>query len=61
LRADPETVRQFEEAYGHPPDRPSLLDAIATYEQSLLTPGSRFDRWLDGDAAALSAAARPSV
>jgi len=55
LRADPETVHQFEEAYGHPPDRPSLLDAIATYEQSLLTPGSRFDRWLDGDAAALSA------
>jgi len=55
LRADPETVHQFEEVYGHPPDRPSLLDAIATYEQSLLTPGSRFDRWLDGDAAALSA------
>jgi cytochrome c peroxidase len=30
------------------------LDAIATYERSLLTPGSRFDRWLGGDAAALS-------
>jgi cytochrome c peroxidase len=55
LSADPETVRQFAEAYGHPPDRASLLDAIATYEQSLLTPGSRFDRWLDGDTAALSA------
>jgi len=55
LRADPETVHQFEEAYAHPPDRASLLDAIATYEQSLLTPGSRFDRWLGGDAAALSA------
>jgi cytochrome c peroxidase len=54
-RADPETLHQFEEAYGHPPDRASLLDAIATYEQSLLTPGSRFDRWLGGDAAALSA------
>ena len=55
LRADPETVRQFEEVYGHPADRASLLDAIATYEQSLLTPGSRFDRWLGGDDAALSA------
>jgi len=55
LRADPETLHQFEEAYGHPPDRASLLDAIATYEQSLLTPGSRFDRWLGGDTAALSA------
>jgi cytochrome c peroxidase len=54
-RADPETLHQFEEAYGHPPDRASLLDAIATYEQSLLTPGSRFDRWLGGDATALSA------
>jgi cytochrome c peroxidase len=32
----------------------SLLDAIATYERSLLTPGSRFDRWLGGDSAGLS-------
>jgi cytochrome c peroxidase len=55
LRADPDMQRQFVEAYGHGPDRWSLLDAIATYERSLLTPGSRFDRWLGGDAAALSA------
>jgi cytochrome c peroxidase len=55
LNADPEVVRQFTQAYGHPPDRASLLDAIATYERSLVTPGSRFDRWLEGDTAALSA------
>ena len=55
LSADPEVVRQFTQAYGHPPDRTSLLDAIATYERSLVTPGSRFDRWLEGDTAALSA------
>ncbi|MEI9984098.1 MAG: cytochrome c peroxidase [Aliidongia sp.] len=55
LSADADTARQFEAAYGHGPDRASLLDAIATYERSLLTPGSRFDRWLDGDAEALSA------
>jgi cytochrome c peroxidase len=55
LSADPEMRHQFEAAYGHAPDRTSLLDAIATYERSLVTPGSRFDRWLDGDAAALSA------
>jgi cytochrome c peroxidase len=55
LNADPEVVRQFTQAYGHPPDRTSLLDAIATYERSLVTPGSRFDRWLEGDTAALSA------
>jgi cytochrome c peroxidase len=56
LRADPELVRQFEQAYEGGPDRANLLDAIATYERSLLTPGSRFDRWLGGDPAALSAA-----
>jgi cytochrome c peroxidase len=54
LSADPQTRRQFGAAYGHAPDRASLLDAIATYERSLLTPGSRFDRWLGGEAAALS-------
>jgi cytochrome c peroxidase len=54
LNADPATARQFDEVYGHGPDRASLLDGIATYERSLLTPGSRFDRWLGGDAAALS-------
>jgi cytochrome c peroxidase len=54
LSADPKITRQFGEAYGHSPDRASLLDAIATYERSLLTPGSRFDHWLDGDAASLS-------
>jgi cytochrome c peroxidase len=30
------------------------VDAIASFERSLVTPGSRFDRWLAGDAAALS-------
>ena len=54
LSADPKMTRQFGEAYGHGPDRASLVDALATYERSLLTPGSRFDQWLDGDAAALS-------
>ena len=55
LRADPELMRQFEWACGRGPDRADLLDAIATYERSLLTPGSRFDRWLSGDSVALSA------
>jgi cytochrome c peroxidase len=55
LRADHNLTRQFSAAYGHGPDRASLLDALATYERSLLTPGSRFDIWLGGDATALSA------
>jgi cytochrome c peroxidase len=54
LRADREAVRQFQAAYGRLPDQSSLLDAIATYERSLLTPGSRFDLWLTGDKTALS-------
>jgi cytochrome c peroxidase len=54
LNRDTETVEQFRAAYGGPPDRTSFLDALSTFEQSLLTPGSRFDRWLTGDASALS-------
>ena len=54
LRADPEAVRQFRDAYGREPDVAALLDAIATYERSLVTPDSRFDRWLAGEAAAIT-------
>jgi cytochrome c peroxidase len=54
LRADGEAVRQFREAYGREPDAAALLDAIATYERSLVTPGSRFDRWLAGEADAIT-------
>jgi cytochrome c peroxidase len=55
LDADAQLVGQFRDAYGHAPDRASLLDAIAVYERSLLTPESRFDRWLGGDTSALTA------
>ena len=41
LNADPEMVRQFRAAYGRAPDRSSFLDALVTFEESLLTPGSR--------------------
>jgi cytochrome c peroxidase len=52
--ADTDVVSQFLAAYGRPPERDNFLDALVTFEQSLLTPGSRFDRWLGGDASALS-------
>lgn len=55
LRADPAMQEQFMAAYGHGPDAASVTGAIATFERSLLTPGSRFDRWLEGDAKALTA------
>jgi cytochrome c peroxidase len=54
LKLDSGIVSQFEDAFGHGPDSHSLVEAIATYERSLLTPGGRFDRWLAGDPAALS-------
>jgi cytochrome c peroxidase len=54
LRADPKVERQFRDVYGRGPDRDNLLDAIATFERSLITPGSRFDRWLAGDASAIT-------
>jgi cytochrome c peroxidase len=56
LNADAQMVQQFRATYGRAPDRANFLDALVTFEKSLLTPGSRFDRWLDGDASALSAA-----
>ena len=55
LDADPQMVGQFKSVYGTAPDRKSLLDAIATFERSLVTPDSRFDHWLAGDADALTA------
>lgn len=55
LRADAAIERQFQAAYGHGADAASLIDALATFQGSLLTPGSRFDRWLQGDRTALSA------
>ena len=55
LNKTPDIERRFQHVYGHAADRANLLDAIATYERSLVTPGSRFDRWLAGDRSALSA------
>lgn len=55
LRADQDMVRQFSEAFGREPDVPGLVGAIAAYERTLLTPGSRFDRWLEGDVYAINA------
>jgi cytochrome c peroxidase len=54
LRADPEMVKQFREAYEQEPSAAAILDAIATYERSLVTPGSRFDRWLAGETGAIA-------
>ena len=54
LAADPSMRREFAAAYGGGPDASNIPDALISFERTLVTPGSRFDRWLAGDAAALS-------
>src|SRR3981189_1457152 len=56
LAADPSMRREFAAAYGGGPDASNIPDALMSFERTLVTPGSRFDRWLAGDAAALSTA-----
>jgi len=55
LRDDPELDRRFRHSYGRAPDEASVIDALVTFQRSLVTPNSRFDRWLSGDSGALSA------
>ena len=55
LAADPQMVVAFRSAYGGQPDGASVVDALATFERTLLTPDSPFDRWLKGDRSALDA------
>jgi cytochrome c peroxidase len=55
LQADPDVARQFREAFGREADGEGFVGAIAAYERTLLTPGSRFDRWLGGDPNAITA------
>jgi cytochrome c peroxidase len=55
LQSDADLAERFRSTFGRDPNRTDLLDALATYERSLLTPDSPFDRWLHGDTTALSA------
>ncbi len=54
LAANPDYRRAFAAAFGTPPSIEGVEEAIASFERTLVTTGSRFDRWLRGDAAALS-------
>ncbi|MFN7104305.1 MAG: cytochrome-c peroxidase [Pseudorhizobium sp.] len=44
----------FKSVYGQVPGRDNVLDALVTYQRSLVTPNAAFDRFLQGDASALS-------
>jgi cytochrome c peroxidase len=49
LRADAEYRASFKALYGGSPEREYLLDALVTFQRSLLTPDARFDRYLRGE------------
>jgi cytochrome c peroxidase len=54
LSADDAYMQAFTSAYGAPPDRENVLDALAAFQASLTTPGARFDRYLEGDRTAIT-------
>jgi cytochrome c peroxidase len=55
LEQDPSYVAAFASLYGRGIRPVHVKDAIATFERSLLTPNSRFDKFLRGDGAAITA------
>jgi cytochrome c peroxidase len=54
LRSAPEYAQGFRAAYGRPPVRDEVLDALASFQRSLVTPAAPLDRYLAGDAGALA-------
>jgi cytochrome c peroxidase len=54
LRADSEYRAAFDKAYGGPIDAAQVLDALVSYERSLVTPNARFDRYLRGERDAIT-------
>ncbi|MBB2165744.1 c-type cytochrome [Gluconacetobacter sp. 1b LMG 1731] len=56
VKQDPTYVSAFHDAFGSDDiDKGRITDAIAEYEKTLITPDSRFDRYLKGDEQALNA------
>ena len=51
---DADYRRLFRAIYGRAPDREAVLDALATFERSLITPDAPFDRYLRGERDALT-------
>ena len=54
LYADPEYPKRFKALYPDGISRTSIRNALAEFMRSLVTPNSRFDRWLGGEESALS-------
>ncbi len=58
LRALPEYERAFQEVFGAPADVQRLAAAIAAFERTVVSGNSSFDRFIAGDAEALTEPAR---
>lgn len=58
LEADPVYVSAFRALYKDGITADNIVDAIAAFERTLISSGSRFDRYLRGDAAALTESER---
>ncbi len=54
IRSDPRYLQQFEAIYKDGATKHAVLDALESYELSLTTPNSRFDKYLRGDQGALN-------
>lgn len=58
LRNDPQLVARFVRVYPQGLSAESIKESLASFERTLLTPNSRFDHYLRGNPAALSARER---
>ena len=55
LKADPKTVEAFQAVFGtEGVSEANILKALAAYERTLVSPVTRFDRWVEGDETALT-------
>lgn len=56
LAADPSYRHHFSQLYGREPARNDVLDALAEFQRSLVTPNARFDLYLAGNPEAITPA-----
>lgn len=55
LAADKDFVKEFVKVYPEGLSEATITDAIEQFERTLITPNSRFDKWLRGDDSAITA------
>jgi cytochrome c peroxidase len=58
IAGDKAYQKRFRQAYGRPVNEPDLVRAVATYERTLASFGSPFDRFIAGNSNAISVSAK---